>query len=159
MTGETDTAASGTLDPEDRRRLAAELFNFTWTLLEKLDSTPEDDDRTLHAAHASRFQWDEVGGAQQLAVGEWQCSRVYAVLGRAEPSLHHARRALEIAEAGDVPNWVTASAYEALARANAVAGDREEARRFAALAREPCDRIAEPEDREVIEGDLATLPI
>jgi DNA-binding transcriptional MerR regulator len=154
-----DHEPTAALDPEERRRLAAELFNLTWTLLEKPDRSTEDDDRMVHAAHASRFHWGEIGGAQQLAVGEWQCARVYAVLGRAEPSLHHARRALEIAEEGDVPDWTMASAYEALARAHAVAGDRSEAERFAALAREAVDRIADPEDREVIEGDLATLPI
>jgi DNA-binding transcriptional MerR regulator len=159
MTDDTDHDNSATIDPDERRRLAADLFNFTWTLLEKTDRSQEDDDRMVHAAHASRFHWGEVGGAQQLAVGEWQCSRVYSVLGRAEPSLHHARRAVEIAEAGDVPDWTVASAYEAVARAHAVAGDRAEAKRFASLSREICDRITDPEDREVIEGDLATLPI
>ena len=159
MTEETDHETAGALDSDERRRLAAELFNFTWTLLEKTDRSQEDDDRMVHAAHASRFHWGEIGGAQQLAVGEWQCSRVYAVLGRGEPAVHHARRALEIAEAGEVPEWTVATAHEALARAHAVAGDRDEAKRFASLARELCDRITDPEDREVIEGDLATLPI
>ncbi|HEV8563948.1 MAG TPA: helix-turn-helix domain-containing protein [Actinomycetota bacterium] len=159
ITDETDHDTAAALDPDERRRLAAELFNSTWTLLEKPDRTQEDDDRMVHAAHASRFHWGEIGGAQQLAVGEWQCSRVYAVLGRAESALHHGRRALEIAEAGDAPDWTVASAYEAIARAHAVAGDRGEATRFASLAREVCDRITDPEDREVIEGDLATLPI
>jgi DNA-binding transcriptional MerR regulator len=159
MSEATEHETAAALEPDERRRLAAELFNFTWTLIEKTDRSTEDDDRMVHAAHASRFHWGEIGGPQQLAVGEWQCSRVYAVLGRAEPALHHARRALEIAEAGDAPDWTVASAHEAIARAHAVAGDRDEAKRFAALARELCDRIADPEDREVIEGDLATLPI
>ena len=37
----------------------------------------------IHAAHASRFHWSRAEGAESvnLARGEWQCSRVYAVAG------------------------------------------------------------------------------
>ena len=54
-----------------------------------------------------------------LARGEWQCSRVYAVLGRAEPALWHARRCVELDEAGAEgrEDWDLAAAYEAMARA------------------------------------------
>ena len=41
----------------------------------------------LHAAHASRFHWGEVGEPVNFARGEWQISRVYAVLGRPEPAI------------------------------------------------------------------------
>ena len=105
--------------------LAADLFNHVWTLLETPHRTPEQDDEMLHAAHASRHHWGEIGQPANLARGEWQCSRVYAVLGRAEPALWHARRCLAI--------W-KAKGYEALAP------------------------VADLEDREVIESDLATLP-
>ena len=46
----------------------------------------------IHAAHASRYHWSQVGEPVNVAHGEWQCSHVYAALGRAEPALHHARR-------------------------------------------------------------------
>ncbi|MBA3365103.1 MAG: hypothetical protein H0U03_04865, partial [Actinobacteria bacterium] len=66
------------LDAAERRQLAVDLFNFVWTLLEKADRTGEEDDTMLHAAHASRFHWGEVGAPVNLARGEWQVSRVYA---------------------------------------------------------------------------------
>ena len=50
--------------------------------------------RCSTAARASRFHWGEVGEPVNRVRGEWQCSRVYAVLGRAEPALWHARRCL-----------------------------------------------------------------
>src|SRR5437773_7978501 len=56
----------------------------------------------------------------QLAIGEWQISRVYAALGRPEPSLYHAERCLEICEAHKVGDFPFAYAYEALARAFAI---------------------------------------
>jgi DNA-binding transcriptional MerR regulator len=156
----TDTAAtSDVLDEAAHRRLGAELFNHTWTLLEIADRTPAQIDEMIHAAHASRYHWSRGGTAANLARGEWQCSRVYAVLGRAEPALWHARRCVEINEANGIRDWDIASAYEAMARAIAVTGDLVAAREWAARARAACDEIAEAEDREVIEGDLATLPL
>jgi hypothetical protein len=46
-----------------------------------------------------------------------------------------------------------------MAWAYAVSGDLAAARDWAARARAACDRIADPADREVIEGDLATLAL
>ena len=80
------------LDQATRRALAVGLFNYTWTLLENPNRSREQDDEMIHAAHASRYHWGEVGEAVNLARGEWLCSRVYSILGRAEPALWHARR-------------------------------------------------------------------
>jgi tetratricopeptide (TPR) repeat protein len=142
---------------ETQRRVAVELFNLTWQLLDAVVRTPDQDDRMLHAAHASRFHWGEVGEPVNLARGEWQCSRVYAVLGRAEPAIHHARRCLEICEANGIADFDLALAWEALARAQVVAGDQPEAVRSLARARELTGAIAEDEDREVVLADLADL--
>src|SRR3712207_382671 len=79
-------------EAQARRRLAADLFNTVWSLLERTDRTQADDDTMLHAAHASRYHWGQVGEPVNLARGEWQVSRVYAVLGRAEPARYHAQR-------------------------------------------------------------------
>ena len=160
----TDTLStdSRVLDDAGRRKLAADLFNGTWAFLEMTDRTAAQTDEMIHMAHASRFHWGEVvaaGGGQpaNLARGEWLCSRVYAVLGRAEPSLWHARRCLEIDEANGIRDWDIAFAYEAMARASSVAGDLVAAREWAARARAACEEVVEPEERELIEGDLATL--
>ena len=148
------------LDAATRRKLAADLFNNTWTLLEKADRTPAEDDEMIHSAHASRYHWGEVGVGEQvnLARGEWQCSRVYAVLRRAEPALWHARRCVAINEAGGHADWDIASAYEAMARAYLTAGDLAEMAAWKAKATAALDGIADADDRDLIEGDLATLP-
>jgi hypothetical protein len=159
MTSMSDAQTDVALDPAQQREVAVELFNLVWTLLERSDRTESDDDRMLHAAHASRFHWGEVGAAEQRAVGEWQCSRVYAMLGRGEPALYHARRALELARSEDVPGWVAASGMEAMARASAVAGDDAAAAGWAAEATSAAVAIEDDEDREVVMGDIATLPI
>lgn len=145
-------------DAEEERRLAADLFNLVWTLLETPDRTAEQDERMLHAAHASRFHWGEIGEPANLARGDWQISRVYAVLGRAEPALHHAQRCLDTCRANSIGDFDLAFAYEALARASSIAGRSDEAVTYAALAREAGDRIGEPEEREIFFSDLAGLP-
>ena len=123
------------------------------------DRTPEQDDELIHAAHASRYHWGEVGTAANLARGEWQVSRVYATLGRPEPALFHARRCLAYCEADPdaLEDWDLPYAHEALARAHGVAGETDEAARCAAKARELGAKIEDPEDREHLENDLATL--
>jgi len=145
---------------EQRRRLAVDLFNHVWTLLERPERTPEQDDEMIHAAHASRHHWSEVGTTANLARGEWQVSRVYATLGRAEPALFHASRCLAYCESrpDEMEEWDLPYAYEALARANSIAGNTEEAQRFAARARELGDQIQDKDDREHLNADLATLP-
>ena len=43
--------------PEQRRRLAVDLFNRTWELMLLPERTPEHDDELLHTAYASRHHW------------------------------------------------------------------------------------------------------
>ena len=143
--------------PAVRRRLASDLFNLVWTLLDKPDRTAAESDTMLHAAHASRYHWGEVGEPVNLARGEWQCSRVYAILGRAEPALWHARRTLEICEMNGIGDFDLAYAYEALARACRVAGTTGDTERDLALARAAGERIAGIDDRELLLADLATI--
>ncbi|WP_052311685.1 MULTISPECIES: MerR family transcriptional regulator [unclassified Actinoplanes] len=143
----------------EERELARTLFNDTWSLIEKESRSPAEDDRMIHMAHASRFHWDNAGDDQNRAIGEWQCSRVYATLGRAEPALYHAQRCLTYADRPGAEMWLQASAHEALARAQAIAGDLPAARDSRARALALVDRISDPEDRKVVMADVDTLPI
>jgi hypothetical protein len=145
------------LDPETRRALAVGLYNRVWQLLDTDDRTVEQDDEMVDAAHASRYHWGHIGTAQNYAVGEWQLSRVYSVLGRGEPALHHARRCLALTEENALPAWTLGSAFEAMARAAAVAGDPAAAS-WRAKAVAQLDQIEDPDDREVVARDVATLP-
>jgi hypothetical protein len=147
------------VEAEEHRRLGVALFNRVWELLERPDRTPEQVDEMIHAAHASRYHWSQAGTAVNLARGEWQCSRVYAVLGRSEPALWHAQRCLELTEgAPDTEDWDLPFAYEALARAHGVAGEPGEAARFRRLARDTGESIAEDDDRELLLNAIASLP-
>ena len=145
------------MSAEEHRELGRELFNRTWELMELESRTPEDDNELVYTAHASRYHWSRIGSPEHAARGEWQCSRVYAVLGRGEPAIHHATRCLEICQSSGIGDWDLAFAYEALSRAHRVAGEAAAAERYKALAAEAGEAIADPEDRKILANDLATL--
>ncbi|MDQ2838669.1 MAG: MerR family transcriptional regulator [Actinomycetota bacterium] len=145
----------------DHRALGIELFNATWTLMDKDSRTLEEDDAMLHMAHASAHHWRSEGSGatpNNLARSEWQVSRMYTVLRRPEPAAHHARRCLEICQANGIGDWDIAYAYEALARAAGIAGDTETARSWADQAHRAAEDIAEDEERRMLLLDLETLP-
>jgi DNA-binding transcriptional MerR regulator len=160
-TSEATTATGVELDKATQRQLGVDLYNSTWTLIEKADRTPAETDEMIHRAHASRWHWARVGEPVNLARGEWLCSRVYATLGRGEPALWHARRCVEINEAIPAETreaWDLPAAYEAMARASFASGDTASGALWKAKASEALAAVPESDDREPIEQDLATLP-
>ena len=148
-----------TISIDVHRRLAVDLYNRAWALLETPDRTEEQDDEMVHTAHASRYHWAQVGNGPRLARGEWQCSWVYSELERAEPALHHARRceALCHAHEDELEDFDLPVMHEALAKAQLVAGNRQEARRHIDLARRLCAQIEDSEDRELIELQIDSV--
>lgn len=150
---------TGALDTDSQKALAKTLYNRVWELLEKTDRTSAEDEEVVHAAHASRHFWTAVGDEKNRAIGDWQIARVYSTLGRGEPAVHHARRCLEHAQHVEGEEWLLASAYEGLARAYAVAGDRAAALEWKTKAVARLDEVTDADDREIVEGDIATLPV
>jgi len=150
----------GTGSVTNEKLLAGQLFNQTWRLLDQQGRTRADDDRMIHTAHASRYHWGQVPEAtpMNLARGEWLISRVYAVLGRAEPALHHARRVLDLCQEHGIGDFDLAFAYEALARGHAVAGEAGPARDRTDQALAAAAGIADREDRDLLLADLETIP-
>ena len=145
------------LDPETQRQLAVDLFNLTWTFLDKPERTIEENDAMIHMAHASRHHWAQVGAPVNLARGDWQISRVYAVLGRSEPAIYHGQRCLEICQQNQIADFELAYADEALARACSVAQQWDTAGKYLELATSAGHAIAELEDKDWFFKDLGTI--
>jgi len=148
------------ISTEARVQLAKSLFNRVWELMEKQGRTRAEDEAMVQAAFASRFHWGEAGVEGKpvnFARGEWLISRVYAVLGRAEPGLHHALRCLEWCEEHALSAFDFGYAWEAVARAAGVVGDEQGKGEALEKAREYCGRVEEGEDRGFLEGDLEGL--
>jgi hypothetical protein len=144
-------------EEKNHKKFAVELFNLTWSLLDKQDRTRDEADKMIHAAHASRFHWGEIGQPVHFERGEWQISRVYSVLARSEPALYHAKRCLEICEENNIGDFDIAFAYEAMARAYAVAKKKGECEKYMQLAKEAAEQIEKKGDRDYFLSQLNTV--
>ena len=145
-------------EQEWHKRAAITLFNLVWSLLDKKDRTKQEDDKMVHAVHASRFHWGEIGTPVEFERGEWQISRVYSVLNRPQSALYHAERCLDICKENNIGDFDIAFAYEAMARAHAVAGDKSDCEKYIKLAKEAGEQIEKKEDKDLFFNDLKTVP-
>jgi len=140
------------------RRVAGELFNRTWDLIETPDRTSDDDLEMLLAATASRWHWGQVGGTESIATGDWQVGHVASLLGLGDLARIFAERNLATAAAEGWTGWRLASAHEGMARALATLGDTAGRARHVAAAEEALAGEPDEEERQIIADQLATVP-
>lgn len=136
----------------------ARTFNMeVWKLLTIEGRSPDENERMIGAAHASFAHWRVVGGSVEQQRGLWLISHVYAELEIAEPALRFAQRCLELTEAHPdaMKDFDLAYAFEGMARAAAVSGDRETALEYRERAAAAGEEIANDEDRKIFTNDLA----
>lgn len=140
------------------KKQAVDLFNKTWDLIDKGDErTDEETFLMIHCAHASRYHWTEVGEPVHLARGEWQISRVYALLGMAEQALLHGQYSLDLCLDNQIKDFDLAFGYEAIARAAALLKDEELFDGYVALAKDAAEGIADPEDKVYFFEELKAI--
>jgi hypothetical protein len=133
---------------------AVEAFNACWELIDKQDRTLQDELDMIRRAHVSRWHWAFVGGPKNLAAGDWQCSRVYSILGRGEPALIYAKESLRECEEGGVTDFNLPFAHEACARAYAALGDKANCEKHFAEAEKLGATIEGKGDRDYFFQDL-----
>lgn len=147
---------------ELHRYFGVELNNETWELLEQIDESSPllDQERLLYGAYAACLHWLEAGNEANHARGEHLIARVALRIGRTEIGLQHARRCLELVQAfpEQMADWDEPFAREALARALAATGSRDQALAELRRAEELTRKVAEEGDRNVLEGELAKGP-
>jgi len=142
-----------------RRAFAVAAFNGAWDLIDKTDRSPDDDRQMLTLAFASRWHWGEVGTDENRAISDWQVAHVASLIGNAPLALSFAQAAYDTARGSNLPDWTQASTAEGLARAHACAGDMASYEKYANEARERCGQLDDEEDRELILGQLASIPV
>jgi hypothetical protein len=145
-------------EKEMHRKFAISCFNSTWTLLDKTERTKAEDFEMIHMAHASRYHWGQIGTPLNFARGDWQISRVYAVLGFGVMAFKYAKSCLDLCEKNDIGDFDLAFAYEALARACAVSGDIAKTESYIRFAEVAGDAIEKKEDKDYFFGELRDIP-
>ena len=139
------------------RYFSAFCFNLTWDLLEKPDRSAAENEAMIQACLASLWHWNQRPDCtdRERSVGAWQAARVYAVVQQPDNARRYGQMALSFAN--DQPPFYQAYAYEALAWAEAVAGNRNTAERYLEQARQLAGQVAKAEERELILTDLKTI--
>jgi len=140
------------------KKFAIDCFNCTWDLLDNTNRTDEENFRMIRMAHASRYHWGEIGTPLQFARGDWQISRVYAVLGMGEMALDYAKTSLEHCLDNAIGDFDLAFAYEALLRASAILENETEFAKYKQLAQDCGHAIKDDGNRNYFFSELKTIP-
>ena len=140
-------------------KMAKDCFNKTWDYMDKKERKSEDDIAMIHAAHASRFHWGILvengkGTAVNLQRGEWQIARVYTILKRKESALYHANLCLTITKDNKIADFDLAFAYEAIARASALVGNKDDFKTYFELAEKAGNEIKDVRDKDYFFEEL-----
>ena len=138
---------------------SADCFNNTWGLIDKEDRSPEEDEQMLLLAMASAWHWtqrDECAPSN-LAVGFWQISRVHSLLGRADEARRYGHLSLKNGTAADSDPFTIGYAYEALSRAESVAGDKAKMTEYLAKAKKAAGEVPNEESKKMLLDDLGAI--
>jgi hypothetical protein len=139
------------------RYFSADCFNRAWTLIDKANRTPADNEQMLLLSLASLWHWTQRDDCseQNLSIGYWQVARVYALLGDAANARKYAEACL--AHSHRQPPFFLAYAHEAIARAAFLRGDLDRMAKHVAEGRRLALQVTEVEERSALEKDLDTL--
>ena len=141
------------------RHFSAACFNGVWELIDKPDRSPDEDRKMVSMCHASLYHWQQRPDctSRSLSIGYWQLSRVYALLGQADNARQYAQ--LCLTHSRNEEPFYLGYAYEALARTEAIAGNRAEAEKYLALARDLAAQVINAAERGMLEADLTSVPL
>lgn len=148
-------------DPaEAHKQFSAGNFNAAWELIEKQERSAEEQEQMRLLSMASIWHWTQRPDCtpQNLSIGYWQASRVHAISGLPDEARRFGNLCLENSQAEGVAPFALAYAYEALARAEAMAGNVTKRDEHIVEARKVMERMTDADMVKYLESDLATIP-
>ena len=137
-------------------QFAKNINSQVWELLQQPQRTRVEDELLVHAAHASCYHWLRNGSELHHQRAEWLLAHVYTVLKMPSLALKYAARCNELTQEfmSLMRDFDRAYAFEALARANALAGNRVEALKYIDLAEKASHEIQDNEDLKIFSEDF-----
>ena len=136
---------------------AADCYNQTWKFIDNPNRTLEEDLSMLQTAMASLWHWSqrEDVTSQNFAIGYWQVSRVFALMGQPENARRYGEMSLKSAQGGEIV--FVGFAYESLARAEMVAGNKAKMNEYLTQAWSFAEKVEDEEDKKLLVKDLETI--
>ena len=143
---------------EWHRAQGIECNNGVWELIERVDRTAADNEQMLRRAYASAYHWQRAvrRGPENEARAVWMLSKVHLLRGDAAFALAYAQMCMDQCHEFGLVDFDLAYAFEVTARALKALGRDDEA---AAAWQQALDvPIADPEDKAIVDADLAVGP-
>ncbi|UCE23162.1 MAG: hypothetical protein JSU74_07595 [Candidatus Zixiibacteriota bacterium] len=139
------------------QHFSQQCFNQAWDLMEKPDRTDLEDQQMIQLNQASIWHWTQRDDCtpQHLSVGFWQTSRIYSLLEQPDNAVRYGQLSLDYG-ARTTP-FYRGYAYEALARAEQLAGNRDRMNEYLKKAREAAEAVTNAEEKEMLLSDLASI--
>lgn len=152
-----ETARPDDVVGEWHRAQGIECNNSIWEMVEA-ERTPANDEEMLRRAYASSYHWQRAArrGPENEARGLYMLAKVQLLVRQPALSLHYADMCMDQCTQHGLIDFDLAYAHEARARAlHALGRTAEGATEWAAANSVP---IADPEDQEIVDGDLKVGP-
>lgn len=144
---------------QQHKVFAIACFNEAWELMDKKDRTIQESMNMIHLAHASRYHWGVIGTPLNVARGDWQISRVYALLDQKDHALRYATSSLNLCLEHGIGGFDLAFGYEAVARSYGILGDEKNMIMFKEKAIETAMTIEYKGDRQYVLGEIDTIKL
>jgi hypothetical protein len=150
-------------EPQDQsalhRAFSVRAYNAAADLLYKEGPRSDDETRQMlslaHVAYWHRAQRLDVTD-RQLATGLWMLSRAHAAVGDATLGLEYGRQSLALAGGEAEASYLVGCALEAIARSQAMLGEKAEAATTAAKARALAE-ASNDENKRYLLADIDTI--
>ena len=139
---------------EFHNKMARKTNGGVWGVLDNDSPSAEELDKALEMAFASLYHWRQVGKPINIARGEYMVSRVFSHMRNGDMALLYAERTLKLTEeADDKADFDMGFAYEVLAKAHSVKGDKKNTKKYIEMAQKVIDTLGE-EDKKIAQGEL-----
>ncbi|MBS4218657.1 hypothetical protein KHA96_10070 [Bacillus sp. FJAT-49711] len=142
------------------KQLAASCFNKVWDYLDKEALSSEEKEEMIHLCHSSFWHWTQIENhtKQNISIGYWQLSRVYAVAGQGENALNYAKRCIAVGKEANLDPFYICYGYEASARAYSVLQQSDKCQEMVELAYDYVRKIVDNENKQLLLNDLNNIP-
>ena len=139
------------------KHFSAQCFNMAWDLIEKQDRTAEEDEQMIRLNQASLWHWTQREDCKKtnMSVGYWQASRIFALVGQPDAARKYGQLSLE--NSNEKEPFYMGYAYEALARAESAAGNREKSEEYLKQARKLAEGVADADSKKMLLDDLKSI--
>jgi hypothetical protein len=145
---------------EFHKKMGAKTNGGIWGVLDNTDPTEAELEDALEMAYTSRYHWKQVGTITNDVRAVYMISRVFSHMKKGDLAVNYANQMLDLAkkaEEEDADNWASFDmpfVYEAIAKAHAAAGNKDECKKYTQMSQELIDKLEDKQDKEICQGEL-----